>query len=335
MSDKGREVRLWIKSKAPFDKFGDMLGMGAFEGDGDNATFNTKPVGKEYNETARAYMYVDIDTEEKRILWSYADSSGSKNFSTGEVAKAEVLGNATYNKETNEVSFDYHGANPLVSVAPKIDVEGKLKFTNESNGNLHVEGSVYGDGFPATGASLHFDESKGNGVMLRSSPIEAGTSKNYGPMQLIDLDLPFTQKEIMHINLSIGFEGKTPVSVTDIDANKSYSVDAWNAMHESKPMVDCFKNTDIVDNHVTRPDVEECITDTKETLFVSDKGIIIGGDYTKNIDDIRVKQTGVEQNNTLDIASKAHEILDKANLNDFNQSNEYNNSMDYGMDMGD
>jgi len=328
MKNEGREFILSVKSKAPFDEFGHMVGMGPYEGDGNHATFNPEPINKEDNETARAYLTTTIDTTSKTILDKDMRSSGTTDLSTGAYAEAKVPGDIKYNKETNEVSFDYHASNPLVTTAPDIDVEGALKFTNEANGNLHVEGKVYGDGFPATGASLRFGE---HGVMLGSSPIKAGTDKDFGPIQLFDFDLPLVQEEIMNINLSIGFEGKTPISVTDIENNQTYSVESWNAIHAGKPMVDCLEN---VDNHVTTSSVKECITDTmqfnpsentKEVLFVSDKGIMIGGDYTKNIEDIQIKE--IEQSYELDTSLKAQEIVNDMNLP------QYDSSMDYGMEI--
>ena len=323
MKNEGREFDLWVRSKAPFDEFGHMLGKGPYEGDGKNTTFNPST-----EDTARVIFRTSVDTENKTIDNTIAYSSGTKDMSTGEEGKAVTTHNENYNKDTDEVSFDYHASNPLVHPAPDIDVEGNLKFINKENGNLHIQGTLNGDGFPATEAFLHFDGSKAHGVMLGSSPIEKGTNKDTGPIQLIDLNLPLMQKEIMNINLSIGFEGKTPVSVTDLNTNTTYSVESWNAMHAGKPMVDCFEN---VDNHVSTPSVKECINDavqfqpsenTAEALFIFDKGIMVGGDYTKNIEDIQVKQTEVDQANTFDSTIAAQETLADLNLTDFSQSNE-------------
>lgn len=52
---------------------------------------------------------------------------------------------------------------------------------------------------------------------------------------------------------------------------------------------------------------------------------MIGGDYTKKIEDIQIKET--EQSNELDTTFKAQEIVVDMNLP------QHDNSMDYGMEI--
>jgi hypothetical protein len=99
-------------------------------------------------------------------------------------------------------------------------------------------------------------------------------------------------------------------------------------------MVDCIQN---VDNHVTIPDTQECIDDVVEIdtsknmledLVFTDKGVVLSGEYTKNNEDIKVNQEAQTNTQEFDSTAKVQEILEKANLNDFSQANEYDNVME-------
>jgi len=330
MENEGKELELWVRSRAPFDEFGHVLGEGPFHGDGDDATFNT-----DRNETSRLFFVATVDTHTMTVADANASSSGTTNMSTEAFAKVTPTYHAEMQQHDATLDFGYEGSNPLVPLAPDIEIDGKLTFKNNDDGSLHISGTLIGEGFPATEAFVHFDGSKAEGVMLGSSSIKAETDKDYGTTQLFDLHLPFMREEIMNINLSIEFEGKTPVAVIDIDANKTYSVQEWNAIHANKPMVDCIQN---VDNHVTIPDTQECINDVVEIdtsknmlegIVFTDKGVVMSGEYTKSDEDI--KENKQEQTNTqpFDSTAKAQEILETANLNDFSQANEN----DYVMEM--
>jgi len=226
-------IKIGVESLAPFDKFGNILGIpGDFKGDGDHRIFD--PNDNKPEDDARIRYYSDIDIEQNRLNDYYAGSTGTKNLSTGEEAKAEVNYETHYNPISKTLSFSYWGSDPLVHPAPDIDIKGELKFSEEEEG-LRITGSLYGDGFPATEAYVHFN-GQDKGVMLGSSPIKAGTDKNYGPTQLIDGGV-LAQEKIMDIDVAVSFKDQRPEYVTNMHTGHRYTVEQWNERHATKPMV--------------------------------------------------------------------------------------------------
>jgi len=224
--DGNRVFDFWVRSRAPFDNFGF-----GYHGDGDSATFNA-----DISASSRLFFLTQIDTEAGTASYTVAGSFGTTN-SSGEQSVANPSRFAKAEKGTASgastvVGFGYSGGNPDLP-SPDIDVMGQLRLSDQKNGNLHIQGEVYGDGFPSTSAFAHFKDSK-VGVMLGSSSISKGTNKNTGPTQLIG----GANKKIMNINMSIGFKGNDPVSVTDWNTGRTHSVSDWNSMHNNQPMVD-------------------------------------------------------------------------------------------------
>ena len=349
MNNNTKEVHLTVLSQAPFDSFGDIfgrgmekststldkiedeLGIGAYKGDGKDVQFTP-----DSDASAKLKFTADIDLENKQLSHTHCRSpQGTTFLRTGEHAVAKPKYHGTLDPNNNTLTFDYAGANPIASGAPDIDVKGKLQFINEENGDLHIKGALRGDGFPATSAFVHFTKDDTHGVMLGSAPLEAGTSKNTGVFKLTGEG----DTKIMDIDLSIKFDkNHVPTHVSNLVNDKTYSVEEWNTLHREKPMLTpspeafhCSTSEMVVDNHVTCEPAEDISHILSQGNHSSDKGFVIGGDYTKNIEDIHVKQTDLDESNTFDAHTKVHEVLDKANLNDFTESN----SSYKGVEIGD
>ena len=317
MKNNTDQIHISVLSQAPFDGFGDMLGTGAYEGDGKDLEFTP-----DRNASARLEFVADISLDRKQVDFFDCDSpGGTQNLKTLEEGKADTKEHATLSPN-NTLNFDYSGSNPIPpfdlgevvnkAITPEINVKGNLQFTNEDNGNLHIQGKLYGDGFPSTSAFIHFTEANENGVMLGSHAIAAGTDKDTGVTELFG----GANVEIMHVELSIGLdENHIPISVTNLETNQTYSVKEWNDIHKEKPMITpealthietCVQN---VDNHVTTPSVEECLTDTGEidtpeielVGIAFDKNGIVGSDEnTTSNEVIKENQDTQEKTNTQD-----------------------------------
>jgi len=328
MNKTTNEIHITVLSQAPFKDFGDIIGrgipevneskdtidniedymgLGAYKGDGKDLQFTP-----DRNASARIKFTTEINLETKQVIDVYCESpDGTTNLTSGEYGEANPLKHSTLNPSNNTLGFDYTGANPIPPVAPSIDVKGNLQFTNEANGNLHIQGKLHGDGFPATSTFIHFTEANENGVMLGSSAITAGTDKDTGVIELFGE----AGVEIMHINLSIGFDDNhIPISVTNLETNQTYSVEEWNDIHKEKPMITpealthietCIQN---VDNHVTTPSTEECLNDVGEIIsqielvgIVFDKnGVVASDENTTSNESIKENQGTKEETNTQD-----------------------------------
>ena len=333
MNTHTKEIHLTVLSQAPFDSFGDIfergkeestnifgeiadgLGIGAYKGDGKDIQFTT-----DRDASVKLKFTADIDFENGKLIeFDCISPQGTTFLRTGEKAVARPDFHSTLDRSNNTLTFSYAGANPIAVGAPDIDVKGKLQFTNEKNGDLHIKGALHGDGFPATSSFVHFSKDDKHGVMLGSAPLEAGTSKDTGVFKLGGEG----NTKIMDIDLSIKFDkNHVPTHVTNLVNDKTYSVEEWNTLHREKPMLtpspevfQCSTSEIVVDNHVTC-EQEEDISN------IPDKGFIIGGDYTKNIEDIQIKQTEVDQAKTFDSTIAAKETLAQLNLTDFSQNNE-------------
>jgi len=257
--------------------------------------------------------------ENNKLSNIFCDSpQGTTFLRTGEHDVARREKHAILDPHNNTLTFSYAGANPIANGAPDIDVNGKLQFTNEKNSDLHIKGALYGDVFPATSSFVHSSKDYKHGVMLGSAPLEVGTDKDTGVLKLIGE----ADTKIMDIDLSIKFDkNHVPTHVTNLVNDKTYSVEEWNTLHREKPMLtpspevfQCSTSEIFVDNH------ETCVQE--DISNIPNNGFNIGGDYTKNIEDIQIKQTEVDQANTFDTTIAAQETLAQLNLTDISQSNE-------------
>jgi len=290
-------IKIGVESLAPFDAFGAMLGKGPFEGDRDHRTFNPDDNNPQ-EDSARIRYYANIDVEQNKVGKYKADSTGTKNLSTGEKDKADVNYETHYNQTSKTLTFSYSGGNPLVMGAPDIDIKGELKFSEEEEG-LRITGSLYGDGFPATEAYVHFN-GQDKGVMLGSSPIKAGTDKDYGPTQLIDGGV-LAQEKIMDIDLAVSFKDHAPEYVTNMHTGHRYTVEQWNERHATKPMVREYDWACPTLDQEDRTLPEECDyndngmpvqidkeTDVSSNYTIVKNGIILHADYnTTKAEDIQ------------------------------------------------
>lgn len=337
MRNNGREFDLWVNSKAPMDKFGNISKVGVSEVLGDNSVgdFVKSKVGNDGtyyhgdgndakftpNETdsSRLFMYMHIDTKEGTVSNVAGGSFGTENLKTHEHSMAHPIVGAKMQKGTAEnassvLRFAYSGGNPdkdldkqivpgmsasTVHVAPDIDIQGRLVFSEDKNGDLLIQGKVHGDGFPATSMFAHFDTTK---VMIANAPIPKGAT-------VFDLEGGATT-EIMHPNLSIHFKDNTPVGVKDWNTMKEYSIEDWNTLHRTTPMIESEHSHD----------------------KIIDKG--------REISSLEMQKEFASSNSAVEInlneevqtdtqTTKAQEILASLNLNDFSKANDN----DYGMEI--
>jgi len=264
MNNNGREFDLWVSSKAPMNEFGNMpkstvtaivgdnvLGntinenidndFSVYHGDGNDAKFTP-----DETESSRLFMYMHIDTGKGIVSDAVASSFGTENLITHEHTMANPVSFAKLEKGTSEygssvLGFGYSGANPDldtpvgINAAPDIDVQGQLRFSEDKSGDLLIQGEVNGDGFPATSMFAHFGDTK---LMIASSPIPKGAT-------VWDL-VGSADKRIMNINLSVEFKEDTPVAVKDWNTMKEYSVDEWNTLHESTPMIESEGSREVI-----------------------------------------------------------------------------------------
>jgi len=343
MNNNTKEVHLTVLSQAPFDSFGDILGrgkeestniigtlgdnmgIGAYKGDGNDVQFTP-----DSDASAKLKFTTDIDLENKKIEFDCISPQGTTFLRTGEHARAHPTFDSSLNPNSNTLKFSYAGANPIAAAAPDIDVNGKLQFTNEENGNLHIKGALYGDGFPATSAFVHFTKDNTHGVMLGSAPLEAGTSKDTGVFKLGGEG----NTKIMDIDLSIKFDkNHLPTHVTNLVNDKTYSVEEWNTLHREKPMLtpspevfQCSTSEKVVDNHVTCVQEEDISKGLSAANNSIDTAFIMGGENTKNMEDIQIKQMQTEHTNTFDSIAAG-----KAFVEDLNLSTDNSNDQGYGI----
>ncbi len=330
MKNDVKQITIGIESLAPFDAFGDMLGKGPFAGDGDERTFN--PNDNKPTDTARIRYHADIDIEENRLEKYDAKSTGTENLATGAKETAKIPRETHYNHTSKTLTFSYSGGNPLVMGAPDIDIKGELKFSEEEEG-LHIAGSLYGDGFPATEAYVHFN-GQDKGVMLGSSPIKAGTDKDYGPTQLIDGGV-LAQEKIMDIDVAVSFKDQRPEYVTNMHTGHRYTVEQWNERHATKPMVREYDHACPTLDQEDRTLPEECDyndngmpvqidkeTDVSSNYTIVKNGIILHADYnTTKAEDIQRAPSSTVK--SIDAG--------KAFVEDLNLSTDNSNDQGYGI----
>jgi len=246
-----------------------------------------------------------IDTDKGTVKDTVASSFGTENLITHSHTMANPVSFSKMEKGTSEyassvLGFGYQGSNPDVPKAPAIDIQGQLRFSEDKNGGLLVQGEVYGDGFPATSMFAHFGDTK---LMIASSPIPKGGTV---------WDLPGSaDKSIMNINLSIEFRGDTPVAVKDWNTMKEYSIDEWNTLHESTPMIESENSREsIIDkgHPISKIEVE------KE--FIASNGHI----------EININEEIETNTQSLDSTTKAQEIVANMNLPEYDNSVENNDS---------
>ncbi len=337
MNNNGREFDLWVNSKAPMNEFGNIpkstvtaiIGDNTvshtinenidnnfpiYHGDGDDAKFTPDETA-----SSRLFMYMHVDTDKGIVKDTVVSSFGTENLKSHEHSMADPSYFAKMEKGTSEyassvLGFGYSGGNPdkavkielmkelpSISIAPDIDIQGQLRFSNQKNGDLLVQGEVNGDGFPATSMFAHFGDTK---LMIASCPIPKGGT-------VWDLSGP-SDKRIMNINLSIGFKGDTPVSVKDWNTMKEYSVEDWNKLHESTPMIESEHSKDaIIDKGEPISQVE-----VEKEFIASCSGIEI------NLNE--ELQTNTQE---FDSVAKASEIVEQMNLP------VHDNSMDDTMEL--
>ena len=325
MNNYGREFDLWVSSKAPMNEFGNMpkstvtaivgnnaLGnkinenidndFSVYHGDGNDAKFTP-----DETESSRLFMYMHIDTNKGIVSNAVSSSFGTENLITHKNTMANPVSFAKLEKGTSEygssvLGFGYSGANPDldtpvgINAAPDIDVQGQLRFSEDKSGDLLIQGEVNGDGFPATSMFAHFGDTK---LMIASSPIpKDGT--------VYDLIGP-ADKRIMNINLSVEFKEDTPVVVKDWNSMKEYSVDEWNTLHESTPMIESEGSREVIidkGKHISQLEV------AKE--FIASSSYI----------EINVNEEIQSNTQEFDSTIAAKETLAQLNLTDFSQSNE-------------
>lgn len=317
-----KEFDLWVNSKAPMDEFGNMpkstitaitgdseIGrsinnhidndMSVYHGDGNDAKFTP-----DETDSSRLFMYMHINTQDGTISNVSGGSFGTENLKTHEQSMAHPRVGAKIEKGSAEnassvLRFAYSGSNPDLKIAPDIDIQGRLVFSEDKNGDLLIQGKVHGDGFPATSMFAHFDTTK---VMIANAPIPKGVT-------VFDLEGGATT-EIMHPNLSIHFKDNTPVGVKDWNTMKEYSIEDWNTLHRTTPMIESEHSHD----------------------KIIDKG--------REISSLEMQKEFASSNSAVEInlneevqtdtqTTKAQEILASLNLNDFSKANDN----DYGMEI--
>lgn len=317
-----KEFDLWVNSKAPMDEFGNMpkstitaitgdseIGrsinnhidndMSVYHGDGNDAKFTP-----DETDSSRLFMYMHINTQDGTISNVSGGSFGTENLKTHEQSMAHPRVGAKIEKGSAEnassvLRFAYSGSNPDLKIAPDIDIQGRLVFSEDKNGDLLIQGKVHGDGFPATSMFAHFDTTK---VMIANAPIPKGAT-------VFDLEGGATT-EIMHPNLSIHFKDNTPVGVKDWNTMKEYSIEDWNTLHRTTPMIESEHSHD----------------------KIIDKG--------REISSLEMQKEFASSNSAVEInlneevqtdtqTTKAQEILASLNLNDFSKANDN----DYGMEI--
>jgi len=318
----GKEFDLWVSSKAPMNEFGNIpkstvtaivgdnsLGnminknidndMAVYHGDGDDAKFTP-----DETESSRLFMYMHIDTDKGTVKDTIVSSFGTENLITHEHTMANPVSFSKIEKGMSEYSssvlgFGYQGSNPDVPNAPAIDIQGQLRFTDQKNGDLLVQGEVYGDGFPATSMFAHFGDTK---LMIASSPIPKGGT-------VWDL-AGSADKRIMNINQSIEFKDDIPVAVKDWNTMKEYSVEDWNKLHESTPMIESEDSKEmVIDKGEPISQVE-----VEKDMLASYSGIEI------NLNE----EVTIEEENTLPPSISNHLAEIESNFN----TNDMDNAMD-------
>ena len=207
-----RKIDFYTRSFAPFNRFG-------FSHHGDDRGYSMN-----LSQSSRITSYSNVDTTSGSVSGGKTWSDESRHPILGK-ATGKPTGSSSASKvgNTTNVKTKYSGSNPLM-LAPKIDVEGSTKFTENSNGTLSIGGSMKGDGFPSTESFIKPKGSK-TGIFLGVGQISKGTDPDFGPGQLFG----GADKNIMNYDLTIGFDtGGNINSVRDNIGKKSYDVDSWN-----------------------------------------------------------------------------------------------------------
>lgn len=221
-----------IRSFAPFKTFG-----GGFHGD--NRGFsNTRSYSDGRGPSARVHQVINFDTEKTSLsadtwsspTWHNWRSSYKKTSkpiaNVGSISTSSSCDAKTFNFDTH-----YAGTNPLIPVAPPIDVFSNFSITdNKNTGTLDISGKLTGDNFPSTEAFI--SDPSGQNVFIgvgfyEGSPFSSLSGEN-------------KDKPIMNFSFSI---------TTNSDGNftgvkfgdTNYSISDWNNLFLNS---DPHKNVD-------------------------------------------------------------------------------------------
>jgi hypothetical protein len=171
------ELQLWLRSYAPFKKFG-----GGYEGDDRGPSTDTR-------ETSRIFYVFTFDYAKmaKVSVTALCDASSAAGFLprllayTSPVARLDMQGRLHAKGHAHQTTTleplgrpgtgfamcaQVSAAVPLVGVAAAIDIQLSVRITKTWNGSLSISGNIMGDGFP--NCEVFIRDAAGDSVLLHS-----------------------------------------------------------------------------------------------------------------------------------------------------------------------
>lgn len=166
---------IYFRSFAPWESFGEGMGMGPFGGD--NRSFSTS-----LTVTSRINTNITVDVRGNRVLnqraWSDESTSGSSSgFGTPTLTVTRM--------GANGLKAKMEGSNPLVpfDAAADIDATMSISWKPQAAGNVCFDGNVVGDAFPNAEIFV-----KGSGRTTMLHTFQTAGERNKGPFDLLPGD---------------------------------------------------------------------------------------------------------------------------------------------------